>query len=83
MKTRKQEVDKIIAREAFFGLFIAPFGDAYILMLSLGGLHSQLGLHTAISYWSSFLIIIISICLIPQNTFPSLYLKHLLYRSAP
>lgn len=63
----KTKLDKEIAREALAGQLGAIPLDAWILMLSLGGLGHILNLpKLAINYWASILVIIISICLFIQ-----------------
>lgn len=50
---------------------VHSFFDAWILMLALGGLSHQLHIpRLAISYWSAWLVMIVSICLIPGSEYP-------------
>jgi hypothetical protein len=79
----KKELDREITKDIVPTLFLAPFFDAWVLMLCLGGISHMNNLPSiAINYWTSLLIILISIALIPQNMRMSAYLKQLVYKNA-
>lgn len=73
--SKTSAVEQEAIKEWLKSIFLNPIVDAWILMLSLGGLAEQLNKPAlAISYWSSLLVIIISICIIPMNYRTNAYL---------
>jgi hypothetical protein len=70
---KKEKIENI--RLSSFGQqLFNVIGDAWILMLCLGALSKNVQLPINLSYSSCLLIVIISIALIPQNT----YVKNIL-----
>lgn len=64
----KTKLDTEVFAEGFVNQILNPFFDAWILMLALGGISSQLHIpRLAIGYWPSLLIIIASIVLFYQG----------------
>lgn len=50
---------------------VVSFSDAFILMLVLGGLAHQLHIpQLAVGYWTAWLIMAVSICVLPGNEYP-------------
>lgn len=77
--SKTTKYDKAAAKETVFNQSISFFFDAWILMLVLGGLSSNLGIpRLSVSYWTALLIMIAANCILPQNFSTNAYLKQIM-----
>lgn len=81
MSDKRTAIEKRADKEIMLNIYLAPFFDAWVIMMCLGGLSHQQHLpRLALSYWSCLLIIVISIAILPQNWRTSAYLKQIMLK---